>query len=233
MTSRGLRLPALGSVAVLALALGLSGCGGGKDEPKKEAKPTVSAGVTLTPSGERLKFGQVANLAWAPDQNTKGLVAVTVEQIREGTKSDVERIEITPKPENPHLYYVTLKITNLGSVDLGGQNAAGLPLFLDEGTDLLNRAALLPPKMKFEPCPKSALPEKFPKGEAARVCLVYVPSSPVQRMMLQPAAGDVITWPGDVVKPSPSASPSGKKGASAKPKTSAKPSAKASGADNG
>src|SRR5690242_4593943 len=109
MTSRGNRRFATGSAAVLALTLGLSGCGGEKKEKAEPTvKPTVTAGVTLTPSGTKLKFGEAATMAWSPDQKAKGIVSVAVEKVLEGTAKDVARIRITPKPEHPRLYYVTV-----------------------------------------------------------------------------------------------------------------------------
>lgn len=208
MTSRGNRRFLAGSAAVLALTLALSGCGGEKKEKAEPTvKPTVTAGVTLTPSGSKLELGEAATMTWAPDQNTKGLVSVAVEKIVAGSTKDVARIKITPKPEHPHLYYVTVKITNLGKVNLGGVPAARLPLFLDEGTNLLNPPADLRADMKFAKCPLGVLPKKFQKGATATVCLVYVPSGDVRQMILQPAAGDQITWPGEVTTPSPSPSP--------------------------
>ncbi|TCJ28032.1 hypothetical protein [Nocardioides jejuensis] len=228
MTSRGHRRFLAGSAAVLALSLGLTGCGGdAKKAAKPTAKPTVTAGVTLTPSGERLAIGAAANLVWAPDQNTKGIVSVAVTKIVQGSQADIARIRITPKPEDPHLYYVTVAVENLGKVDLGGVPASRLPLFLDEGTDLLNPPADLRADMKFDKCPRGVLPKKFAQGAKATVCLVYVPTSSVQRMILQPATGDVISWPGDVTTPSPSPSATKKK-AGAKPTRKPAPKASAS-----
>lgn len=223
MTSRGNRRFLAGSVAVLALTLGLTGCGEEKKKAEPTAKPTVTAGVTLTPSGEELKLGEAANLAWAPDQNTKGLVGVAVEKIVAGTAKDVARIKITPAPKDPHLYYVTVQVTNLGAADLGGTPVARLPLHLDTGDGLLNPPADLRADMRFDKCPRAVLPKKFPKGAEATVCLVYVPSSAVQRMVLQPAVGDFITWPGEVTTPSPSPTPKKKP-----TKSTAKPSPTAS-----
>lgn len=208
MTSRGNRRFLAGSVALLALSLGLTGCGGEKKEKAEPtAKPTVTASVTLTPSGEELALGEAANLTWAPDQNTKGIVGVSVEKITAGTAKDVARIKITPPPKDPHLYYVTIQITNLGATDLGGMPAARLPLHLDTGDGLLNPPADLRPDMRFDKCPRGVLPKKFAKGAEATLCLVYVPSSDVERMVLQPAVGDFITWPGEVTTPSPSPTP--------------------------
>jgi hypothetical protein len=222
MTSRGNRRFLTGSAAVLALTLGLTGCGGEKKEKAEPTvKPTVTAGVTLTPSGTKLDFGEAATMAWSPDQKAKGIVSVAVEKIVEGSAKDVARIKITPTPEHPRLYYVTVKVRNLGSADLGRVSAAGLPLYLAEGAEMFNPPAALQPDMRFEKCPRAVLPKKFAKGAEATVCLVYVPSSAVKQMVLQPTAGDMITWTGDVTTPSPSPSPTKKaKKATAKPSPS-------------
>ncbi|MDO7867152.1 hypothetical protein [Nocardioides jiangxiensis] len=221
MTSRGHRRFLAGSAAVLALSLGLTGCGGNaRKDAEPSAKPTVTAGVTLTPSGQHLDLGEAAKLTWAPDQNTKGIVSVAVTKIVQGSKADIARIRITPKPEDPHLYYVTVAVENLGTTDLGGVPVSRLPLFLDEGTDLLNPPADLRADMKFDKCPRGVLPTKFAKGAKATVCLVYVPTAPVDQMILQPAVGDVITWPGEVTTPSPSPTPTKKAGTKPRPKAS-------------
>lgn len=221
MTSRGHRRFLAGPAAVLALTLGLTACGGSGEKEKAEpsAKPTVTAGVTLTPNGERLELGEAANLAWAPDQNTKGLVSVAVTKIVEGSQKDIRRIRITPKPEDPHLYYVTVKVTNLGETDLGGVSAARLPLYLAEGAGVINPPAELLEGTKFEQCPRGVLPKKFGKDAEATVCLVYVPPGAIDTMTLSPKVGDQITWPGDVTTPSPS--PSKKKSAKSSPKPKA------------
>jgi hypothetical protein len=215
-------------VAALALALAASaaGCGGdgGKVKPN-DSKPTKTAGITLTPSGSKLDLGEFAKLKWVPNQNVSGLVEVTVTKILLGSSKDTAKVEINPRPEGMRLYYVTLHLENLGTTNLGGVSPNTLPLHLDEGADLLQQPASIDPKLKFESCPSALLPAKFGKGAEADVCLVYVATSPVKRLLLQPEAGDVIEWPGTVTTPSPSPTPS--KSGTKKP-AAKKPSAKAS-----
>jgi hypothetical protein len=217
------------AAASLALAVcvstGLAGCGGDGGKKVDKAKPTTTAGVTLTPSGAKLDLGDGAKLKWVPNQNVTGLVEVAVTTILQGSAKDTAKVAITPRPEGMRLYYVKLHLKNLGKTDLGGVSPNTLPLHLDEGADLLQQPASIDPKLKFDLCPSSLLPAKFAKGAEADVCLVYVATAPVKRLLLQPEAGDVIEWPGTVTTPSPSPTPS--KSATKKP-TAKKPTAKAS-----
>ena len=226
MSSRGRlvrrRSAAVSAALAVCLAAGVTGCGGDGSGDKKpgKAKPTTTAGVTLTPSGAKLDLGEAAQLKWVPNQNVVGLVDVAVTTILQGSEKDTAKVEIKPRPEGMRLYYVKIHLKNLGKTDLGGVSPNTLPLHLDEGADLLQQPASIDPKLKFDLCPSSALPAKFGKGAEADVCLVYVATAPIEKLLLQPEAGDTIEWPGTVTTPSPTPTP--------KKKQAAKPTAKAS-----
>jgi hypothetical protein len=230
MSSRGRLVRRRSAAVTVALAVclsaGLTGCGSDGDGGKKpgKAKPTTTAGVTLTPSGAKLALGEAAQLKWVPNQNVVGLVDVAVTTILQGSAKDTAKVEIKPRPEGMRLYYVKIHLKNLGKTDLGGVSPNTLPLHLDEGADLLQQPASIDPKLKFDLCPSSALPAKFGKGAEADVCLVYVATAPIEKLLLQPEAGDTIEWPGTVTTPSPTPTP--KKPGAKKP--AAKPTAKAS-----
>ncbi|WP_120061562.1 hypothetical protein [Nocardioides cavernaquae] len=229
MSSRGRLVRRRSAVVSVVLAVGLSagvtGCGSDGDGEKKpgKAKPTTTAGVTLTPSGANLELGEAATLKWVPNQNVTGLVDIAVTTILQGSEKDTAKVEIKPRPEGMRLYYVKIHLKNLGKTDLGGVSPNTLPLHLDEGADLLQQPASIDPKLKFDLCPSSALPAKFGKGAEADVCLVYVATAPIEKLLLQPEAGDVIEWPGTVTTPSPTPSKAATKKPAAK-----KPAAKAS-----
>jgi hypothetical protein len=201
MSSSGRRTAAISLAATLCLTLGLSGCGGETKKPK--AKPTTTAGVTLTPSGSELKLGEGANLKWSPNQKVTGLVDVAVTKIVQGSAKDIAKVVIKPRPAGMRLYYVSVHLKNVGKTNLGGISPNKLPLHLDEGRPEVQPPAILDPRLKFANCPNTLLPAKFGKGAEADLCLVYVATSPIKRMLLQPAAEDEISWPGTVTTPAP------------------------------
>jgi hypothetical protein len=217
------RSAAVSVALAVCLSAGLTGCGsdgdgdGGGDKKPGKAKPTTTAGVTLTPNGAKLELGEAAQLKWVPNQNVTGLVDVAVTSILQGSAKDTAKVEIKPRPEGMRLYYVKIHLKNLGKTDLGGVSPNTLPLHLDEGADLLQQPASIDPKLKFDLCPSSALPAKFGKGAEADVCLVYVATAPIEKLLLQPEAGDEIEWPGTVTTPSPTPTPKAKRAAKKKP----------------
>lgn len=215
MTSRGSSIGSTSLALALTLALGLSACGGegGKDEEKRpKAEATKTAGVTLTPSGTKLELGEAATMTWEPNQNVKGQIAVTVKAIRPGTAEDVARFEPKGLPANPRLYYVDIHLQNVGKTGLGGVSPLNLPLRLDDGGEVLTPPASLPENMAFAPCPATILPAEFGPEAALDTCLVYAVAGEVERLLLQPKEGDLISWPGTVTTPAPSPTPTKKPG---------------------
>src|SRR3954469_10930256 len=72
------------AVILVALALGVSACGG---DEKPTTKPTVTlptsdvnvpAGVTLTKAGTELKFGEKATVAYEPNSERNTVLEMTV-----------------------------------------------------------------------------------------------------------------------------------------------------------
>jgi hypothetical protein len=212
------RSAAVSLALALCVSVGVSGCGGDGGKKPGKAGATKSAGVTLTPTDTKLKLGKAATIKWVPNQNVTGIAAVTVTEILQGSENDTAKVAVNPRPEGMRLYYVKLHIENVGKTDLGGVSPNTLPLHLDEGADLLQQPASIDPKLQFDLCPSTLLPAPFGKGAEADVCLVYVATAPLVRLLMQPEPSDLIEWPGTVTTPSPSPTPK-------KPKPAAKKAA--------
>src|SRR5690348_1859339 len=95
------RLPLVPCAGLLAaVVLLLSGCGGGSSSAgatgpsssttgssaptqatSATTTPGVVQGVKLTAQGSRLRVGQAANVSWQPNQNTVGVVKMTVTRV--------------------------------------------------------------------------------------------------------------------------------------------------------
>jgi hypothetical protein len=197
---------------VLVSALALTGCGGdGKDKSNDEDNQSDSPTATTsgpTDPGTELELGESATFEWSPNQRATSTVAVTVSRIDAGPKKDVEPIKVDPPLKDPRLYYVHVTLENLGQADLGGVSALSLPLYVDDGSDVLLPAADV--RLAFKPCPLEKLPKTFGAGAKKNLCLVYV----LKRVELQNIslrASDTepaIIWTGEITKPvQPKATP--------------------------
>jgi hypothetical protein len=201
---------------VLVSALALSGCGGdSKDKTKGKDDPSTSPSETTTgptDPGTELELGQSATFDWAPNQRATAATAVTVTRIDKGPQKDVRAIKISPPLENPRLYYVHVTVANQGQADLGGVSALTLPLYVDDGSDVLMPAADV--RLDFRPCPLEKLPETFGSGAKKNLCLVYVlRTTELQNLSLRVSdTAPAITWTGEVTQPvTPKPTPTKKK----------------------
>lgn len=200
-SSRGPRRSVRLGALALACALVASGCGGdGGNKKKADDEPTEKDGVTLTPSGTELELGESASLDWDAGRKS-GVVDIAVTKILQGSAQDERLINIDPPLKDFTLYYVYVTLGNSGKTDLGGASPLNLPLYLQDESDVLKRAADTKRGLDFRPCPKPVLPEEFLSGDQAEFCLVYPTSGEIDRLVLQPEAEDEITWPGDVTVP--------------------------------
>jgi hypothetical protein len=188
---------------VLVSALVLSGCGG-DDKDKADEDPTESPTTSTTgptEPGTELELGQSATFAWSPNQRLTSTVAVTVTRIDQGPKKDVQAIKVDPPLKDPKLYYVHVRIENQGSVDLGGVSSLTLPLYVDDGSDVLMPAADV--RLAFTPCPLEKLPAAFGSGAKKSLCLVYVlETTELQNLSLRASdTAPAITWTGPITEP--------------------------------
>lgn len=195
---------------LLVGALAISGCGGGggdddKDDRGSEEKtsdtPSVDTDAGVTEPGSELELGESATIDWAPTQRVNGRIAVTVNRLDAGPRKDIRAIKIDPPPTDPKLYYVRLTVENAGETDLGGVSALSLPLYVDDGSDVLMPAADV--RLAYEPCPLEKLPARFGPGRKADLCLVYVlQQTELRSMALRPSDTEAaITWTGEITRP--------------------------------
>jgi hypothetical protein len=190
---------------VLVSALALSGCGGDdKDKDKTDDDPTESPSASTTgptDPGTELELGQTATFEWSPNQRLTSTTAVTVTRIDQGPKKDVQAIKVDPPLKDPKLYYVHVTVENKGLVNLGGVSALSLPLYVDDGSDILMPAADV--RLAFSPCPLEKLPAAFGSGAKKNLCLVYVlKRTELKNLSLRASdTAPAITWTGPITDP--------------------------------
>jgi hypothetical protein len=191
-------LPALVAVA----ALMLTGCGGGgsSSEPASGGSgsstssdtssdggsiPSSVDGVQLTPQGARLKLGDTARVSWQPDQQTTGVIAVTVTGLLKMPISAFRAWRLKPETQRSTPYFVHATVRNLGDSNLSN---VPVPLYLLDERETLMKS--------------STFQAKFGSGDKASVCLVYfVPHhGKLVAISFRPTEDfDAITWEGQVV----------------------------------
>lgn len=198
---------------VLVSALALTGCGS-DDKPKGEDDATESPSASTTgptDPGTELELGSTATFEWSPNQRLTSTTAVTVTRIDQGPKKDVQAIKIDPPLVDPKLYYVHVTVENEGLADLGGVSALALPLFVDDGSDVLMPAAKV--ELFFKPCPLEKLPTRFGTGAKKNFCLVYVlETTELQNLSLRASdTAPAITWTGPITQPVKPKAPAKKK----------------------
>lgn len=222
LSVRSVAVPAL----ALAVAAGLSACGSddgsGDGSGDKAPKPTPSAtstapatylpvpdDVTLTEPGTQLGLGEEGVVAFQRRQDEVGVLAVTVERIERTSFQEsfagwnVDDVTAARTP-----YFVRVKVTNVGDVDLGGMRLDNV-LWGDDGTTLeapnYYKADQLPV------CSGDPLPTPFAADATAELCQVYfiAPTRALENVSFPPFGGlDAVTWSGEL---SPVEKP-GKKG---------------------
>lgn len=200
---------------VLVSALALTGCGDddgkSKDDDVDPSESPSASTTGPTDPGTELALGETASFEWSPNQRLTSTVGVTVTRLDQGPNKDVEAIKIDPPLKNPKLYYVHVTLENQGLADLGGVNALSLPLYVDDGSDVLMPAADV--RLDFKPCPLEKLPAKFGSGAKKKLCLVYVlETTKLQNISLRASdAAPAITWIGKLTKPVQPKAPTKKK----------------------
>lgn len=202
MSPRVLRLASLLLVATVALA----GCGGDDDGDKKDESSPGSSNAPassepddgLTEPGSSLELGEPATFLWQPDKKTEGEAELTVTRIDKASLKAFSGFKLSPEMKKSTPYFVTMRVTNTGTVGLGGFEP---PVFLDNGSSILYPAARI---SNFAPCPNRALPKRFKPGKSAKLCMVFLAPAKTElnTIALRPDEKlEQIDWSGDVTKP--------------------------------
>lgn len=201
MSPRSVRLPSV----LFAVTLALTACGGGGEDAAEgsdsSSSPTASqsSGDATTDPGTSLKFGETATVTWQPKKDLEGTVDVTVQRAVVAPESDFAGFTMDKAMRQSTPYYVTVRAKNTGKTDLGGFE---LPLFLDNGTDVLFPAAKF--ASSFKPCDNRELPKKFRAGKSTKLCLVFLAGEGTTLESVSLRADEdeaTIDWSGKVTKP--------------------------------
>lgn len=172
---RMVRVAAVG----LGLAVLLTACGGNEEPKDPETSATqgpgdqndvtVPEGVTLTEYGTELKFGESATVAYAPNEQRKTVLDLTVVSATKGTIADLAGYTLEERTRQSTPYYVRVKVKNVGVGDVG---KTLVPLFLVDNRNTLISASSF--TNSFAKCPSTPLPTTFAPNAEASTCLVYL-----------------------------------------------------------
>ncbi|MFL6025097.1 MAG: hypothetical protein ACJ72O_17275 [Marmoricola sp.] len=177
MISRA-RRPALLLSALVVAGLVLSGCGGSSATPQAKETETpkntqtdvpVPSGVTLTAYGTELKFGESATVAYAPNDQRKSVLQLTVLSASKGSIADLSSYSLEDRTKASTPYYVRVSVKNVGTGDVG---RTPIPLFMVDSRDTLISASSF--TNTFAKCPSVPLPTTFGPNAAMSTCLVYL-----------------------------------------------------------
>lgn len=165
---------AAGVAVLAALTMILAGCGGsGSDKPSASATPTPSVavpdGVTLTTPGEKLDFGDTADVAYQPNANRSTVLSLKVTKVLKASVKDFSAYVLDARTKKSTPYYVFVDVQNLGTGDVGGTD---VPLWAVNQANVLIHSSTF--TNTFKACPSPALPKHFGQGAKLSTCLVYL-----------------------------------------------------------
>ncbi len=193
------------TVALIAPALLLSGCGSTDTKAKPAAKPSVDLptgdveipdGITLTKAGTELAFTQPALVAYEPNTQRSSVLSLSVDSVQVGKLSDFAAYQLDDRTKKSKPYYVKVSVKNVGSGDL---SRAAVPLYAVDNRNALIQQSTF--NNNFAKCPSPSLPAGFVQGQSFQGCLVYlVPDAgTLVEMSFRPLqAFEPITWKGDI-----------------------------------
>jgi hypothetical protein len=146
-----------------------------------------ATGGKLTPPGTHLAFGQQAVVSWDPDDKGKVFkLRVAVESIQKGSiAKDFKDVQLDAKDKGSTPYYVTVKMTALGSNPLHTDQtrpALAIHAMDDRGQEQGHVTFF----GTFQRCDDPEAPKPFAAGKSFTACMTY----------LVPGGGSIksVTW---------------------------------------
>ena len=196
------RKPVIAAVLALSCALVLSACGGEatKQEPSATPSTTVEVpeGVTLTPYGTSLQFGEAATVAYEPNKKRSSVLELTVRKVSRASISELGAYVLDEATRKSTPYYVDVTVKNVGDGDLG---RIDVPLYLVDSKDTLIHSSSF--TNTFKPCPSQPLPAKFAANASISTCLLFLaPAGSEYRQISYRPVQEVepILWEGEATK---------------------------------
>jgi len=218
------RLAPRGAAVLLAVLVGGLAAGGCSVQKKNDDAPTpkavpsptlptgsvaVPSGVSLTPAGETLKFGEAATVAYQPNPQRSSVLEMKVKSVQKGLISDFAGYQLNAQTKQSTPYYVNVDVKNVGTGDL---SHTGIPLYAVDSSNSLNQQTSF--NNTFSKCPSQPLPAGFTAGKSESTCLVYVlrPGQSLTKVSYRPLqAFPPISWEGTITPPPAKKAPPHKK----------------------
>jgi hypothetical protein len=185
------------SLAVVAgLALAASGCGssGSSSSSSTAAAPATTSTAASTPSttsssssasagsggttkaGTTLSPGETALVDYKPGDESNSptfRLQISVQSIKQGSKADLNGVELEKAQQGQTPYYVTLKIRNEGAGNASAEEGAPAAAF-QATDDRGEQGQELTVLGNFRPCESGTQPKQFTKGVTYQTCVIYM-----------------------------------------------------------
>ena len=189
--------------AAVFVALLVSSCSGDGEAtdaastpPMPKSTVDVPRGVSLTPVGRKLGFGDTATVVFEANRGRGSVLELTVDRVARGSIGDFSAFVLDRTIRSSTPYYVRVSVRNVGESDVGG---VPVPLYLVDETNTLRQASTF--TTEFERCESKTLPRRFRPGDTFDTCLVYLAPDRgrLESITFRPNQKfDPITWTGEV-----------------------------------
>jgi hypothetical protein len=182
-------------VVAAGLALAVSGCGssGGSSSSSTPAAPATTSASTpsttasssssasagsggTTAAGTKLSEGATALVDYKPGDEPKSptyRLQISVLSIKQGSKADLNGVELEKAQQGQTPYYVTLKIRNEGAGNASAEEGAPAAAF-QATDDRGEQGQELSVIGNFRPCESGTQPKQFTKGVTYQTCVIYM-----------------------------------------------------------
>ncbi len=192
-----MRARRMATAAAAAAVLLLAGCSNslpesaGNDTLPSPTKDSSTLRNGTTSPGTELDIGRTAVVRYRANPRHDSRISLTVTKVREGKIKDLKRFNLNAPARRSTVYYVSARVRNTGTGDLSRQ-----PITLyGKVSDKL----VVPPVefgTTFGRCDHEPLPEKFGKGDRARVCMVMLAPrhGKIREVHWRPGKPEPIAW---------------------------------------